>query len=67
MKDGDRHPLLRQTIALVPAGCRASSLHALTEHRLKPAVCFGAGLRATGFAWSSCLNNHAQAMQETSA
>lgn len=47
----------RRTVALVLAGGRGSRLHALTDHRAKPAVYFGGMFRIVDFALSNCLNS----------
>lgn len=57
MKNGDLHPTVRQTIALVLAGGRGSRLQGLTEHCAKPAVYFGGKFRIIDFVLSNCLNS----------
>lgn len=49
--------LTRDTLALVLAGGRGTRLGALTDHRVKPAVPFGAKYRLIDFPLSNCMNS----------
>jgi glucose-1-phosphate adenylyltransferase len=49
--------LTRDTLALVLAGGRGTRLGALTDHRVKPAVPFGAKYRLVDFPLSNCMNS----------
>jgi len=49
--------LTRDTVALILAGGRGTRLGALTDHRVKPAVPFGAKYRLIDFTLSNCMNS----------
>ncbi len=49
--------LTRDTLALVLAGGKGTRLGALTRHRVKPAVPFGAKYRLIDFPLSNCINS----------
>ena len=49
--------LTRDTVALILAGGRGTRLGALTDHRVKPAVPFGAKYRLIDFPLSNCMNS----------
>src|SRR5205807_9749255 len=45
------------TLAVIMAGGRGERLHALTEHRCKPATPFGGKFRIIDFPLSNCVNS----------